>query len=44
MREHRVRVESHLKHLVLFICKHHAENLINVSENSHVFVEVLDSI
>lgn len=33
------RVESLLKHLVLFLCKHHAQNLINVTENNRVSVE-----
>lgn len=39
MREY--RVESYLKHLVLFLCKHHAQNLINVTENNRVSVETL---
>lgn len=33
------RVESLLKHLVLFLCKHHAQNLINVTENNRVSLE-----
>lgn len=37
MREY--RVESLLKHLVLFLCEHQAQNLINVTENNRVSVE-----
>lgn len=33
------RVESLLKHLVLFLCKHHAQNLINVTENNRMSLE-----
>lgn len=43
MREYRALVETHLKHLVLFTCKHHAENLINMTENNHVSAEMLGS-
>lgn len=39
MREY--KFEPHLKHLVLFMCKHNAQNLINVTANNCVFVETL---
>lgn len=35
------RVEPQLKHLVLFMCKHHAQSLINVTENNCVSTEML---
>lgn len=34
-------VEPHLKHLVLIMCQHHAGNLISVTENNHVSVEMV---
>jgi hypothetical protein len=34
-------VEPHLKHLVLIICKHHAGDVISVTENNHVCVDML---
>lgn len=39
MREY--RSEPHLKHLVLFMCKHRAQSLINVAENNRVSIEML---
>lgn len=39
MREY--RFELHLKHLVLFMCKHYVQNLINVTENNCVSIETL---
>lgn len=34
-------VEPHLKHLDLIICEHHVGDVISVTENNHVSVEML---
>lgn len=44
MSKYRVMVEPHLKHLVLFMCRHCALHLINVTENNHVPVANLGGI
>lgn len=41
MRGYRVMAEPHLKHLVLIICEHHTGDVISVTENNHVSVEML---
>lgn len=41
VREYGVMVEPHLKHLVLIMCQHHAGNVISVTENNHVSVEMV---
>lgn len=39
MREY--RSGPHLKHLILFMCKHRAQSLLNMPENNHVSIERL---